>query len=63
MVYSVSNVMMTMAMMMLEVEAEAVVAVVVRAATMMMASYLVLHVCDGAFCISDVFDMSLIACG
>ncbi len=54
---------MTMAMMMLEVEAEAVVAVVVRAATMMMASYLVLHVCDGAFCISDVFDMSLIACG
>jgi hypothetical protein len=30
---------------------------------MLMASYLVLYVCDGPFCVSDVLDMSLIACG
>ena len=53
--------MMPMIMMMLGAEVEAVVMVEVM--TMMMASHLVLHVCDGAFCFSDMLDMPLIACG
>ena len=61
MVHSVSNMMMPMIMMMLGAEVEAVV--MVELMTMMMASHLVLHVCDGAFCFSDVLDMPLIACG
>lgn len=61
MVHSISIVMMPMIMIMLEAEEEAVV--MVEVTTMMTASHLMLYVCDGAICFSDVLDMSLIACG